>query len=92
MQYQGRLQRESGYGITPRENYHVNEEWISDKSRFVWDGIRVQRLDTPLKKIEAIDVGRRSIHDEGAGMLLEAFKEKTGKSPYSHLKELLICL
>ena len=30
----------------------------------------------PLKKIEAIDVGRRSIHDEGAGMLLEAFKEK----------------
>ena len=30
----------------------------------------------PLKKIEAIDVGRRSIHDEGAGMLLESFKEK----------------
>ena len=30
----------------------------------------------PLKRIEAIDVGRRSIHDEGAGMLLEAFKEK----------------
>ena len=30
----------------------------------------------PLKKIEAIDVGRRSINDEGAGMLLESFKEK----------------
>ena len=29
----------------------------------------------PLKKIEAIDVGRRTIHDEGAGILLEAFKE-----------------
>ena len=38
--------------ITPRENHFVNEEWISDKSRFVWDGIRVQRLDTPLKKID----------------------------------------
>ena len=38
--------------ITPRENHLVNEEWISDKSRFVWDGIRVQRLDTPLKKIQ----------------------------------------
>ncbi len=37
--------------ITPRENHFVNEEWISDKSRFVWDGIRIQRLDTPLKKI-----------------------------------------
>ena len=30
----------------------------------------------PLKKIEAIDIGRRTIHDEGAGILLEAFKEK----------------
>tara|TARA_B100000035_G_scaffold275973_1_gene253315 strand:- start:46 stop:525 length:480 start_codon:yes stop_codon:yes gene_type:complete len=30
----------------------------------------------PLKKIEAIDVGRRSIHDEGAEILTEAFKEK----------------
>ena len=38
--------------ITPRENHFINEEWISDKSRFVWDGIRVQRLDTPLKKID----------------------------------------
>ena len=30
----------------------------------------------PLKKIEAIDIGRRTIHDEGAGMIIEAFKEK----------------
>ena len=30
----------------------------------------------PLKKIEAIDIGRRTIHDEGASMLLEVFKEK----------------
>jgi NADH-quinone oxidoreductase subunit G len=25
----------------------VNEEWISDKTRFVWDGLRRQRLDKP---------------------------------------------
>ncbi|MEI4194684.1 NADH-quinone oxidoreductase subunit NuoG [Roseovarius sp. E0-M6] len=25
----------------------VNEEWISDKTRFVWDGLRRQRLDRP---------------------------------------------
>ncbi len=25
----------------------VNEEWISDKTRFVWDGLRRQRLDQP---------------------------------------------
>ena len=30
----------------------------------------------PLKKIEAIDIGRRTIHDEGAAKLLESFKEK----------------
>jgi NADH-quinone oxidoreductase subunit G len=31
----------------PRNNDGVNEEWISDKTRFVWDGLRRQRLDTP---------------------------------------------
>ena len=31
----------------PRVNEEVNEEWISDKTRFVWDGLRRQRLDTP---------------------------------------------
>ena len=30
----------------------------------------------PLKKIEAIDIGRRTIHDEGAETLLDAFQEK----------------
>ena len=30
----------------------------------------------PLKKIEAIDIGRRTVHDEGAEILREAFKDK----------------
>src|SRR3990170_1069716 len=33
--------------IMPRVNDQVNEEWISDKTRFVWDGLRSQRLDRP---------------------------------------------
>jgi NADH-quinone oxidoreductase subunit G len=33
--------------IMPRVNEQVNEEWISDKSRFIWDGLRTQRLDRP---------------------------------------------
>ncbi len=33
--------------ILPRNNDGVNEEWISDKTRFVWDGLRRQRLDKP---------------------------------------------
>jgi NADH-quinone oxidoreductase subunit G len=33
--------------MLPRNHDGVNEEWISDKTRFVWDGLRRQRLDTP---------------------------------------------
>jgi len=33
--------------ILPRVNDDVNEEWISDKTRHVIDGLRAQRLDQP---------------------------------------------
>jgi NADH-quinone oxidoreductase subunit G len=33
--------------ILPRNNDGVNEEWLSDKSRYAWDGLRRQRLDKP---------------------------------------------
>jgi NADH-quinone oxidoreductase subunit G len=33
--------------ILPRVNDDVNEEWISDKTRHVVDGLRTQRLDKP---------------------------------------------
>ena len=33
--------------ILPRNHDGVNEEWLSDKSRYVWDGLRRQRLDKP---------------------------------------------
>ncbi|NKB51339.1 MAG: NADH-quinone oxidoreductase subunit G [Rhizobiaceae bacterium] len=33
--------------IMPRINEAVNEEWISDKTRFIWDGLKTQRLDRP---------------------------------------------
>ncbi|MEO1701840.1 MAG: NADH-quinone oxidoreductase subunit NuoG [Pseudomonadota bacterium] len=36
--------------IMPRVNEDVNEEWISDKTRFIWDGLRTQRLDRPYVK------------------------------------------
>src|SRR5712692_2552541 len=31
----------------PRVNENINEEWISDKTRHVVDGLRMQRLDQP---------------------------------------------
>ncbi|MBN8532009.1 MAG: NADH-quinone oxidoreductase subunit G [Alphaproteobacteria bacterium] len=34
--------------ILPRLNEDVNEEWISDKTRFACDGLKLQRLDRPM--------------------------------------------
>ena len=36
--------------IQPRTNDDVNEEWISDKTRHAYDGLKYQRLTTPLIK------------------------------------------
>jgi NADH-quinone oxidoreductase subunit G len=33
--------------VLPRTNDDINEEWISDKTRFAYDGLKRQRLDTP---------------------------------------------
>jgi NADH-quinone oxidoreductase subunit G len=60
--------------ILPRVNEAVNEEWISDKTRHVVDGLRTQRLDRPY------------IRENGklrAASWLEAFEAiaaKTGRS------------
>ncbi|MDQ7072102.1 MAG: NADH-quinone oxidoreductase subunit NuoG [Rhodobacterales bacterium] len=38
--------------ILPRNHDGVNEEWITDKTRFVWDGLRRQRLDAPYVRVD----------------------------------------
>jgi NADH dehydrogenase (ubiquinone) Fe-S protein 1 len=34
--------------VQPRINDEINEEWINDKTRYAYDGLRFQRLTTPL--------------------------------------------
>lgn len=36
--------------ILPRLHEDVNEEWLTDKSRFSYDGLKAQRLDSPYVK------------------------------------------
>jgi len=36
--------------ILPRLNNNINEEWISDKTRYACDGLLKQRLDKPYKR------------------------------------------
>ncbi|MDJ0929704.1 NADH-quinone oxidoreductase subunit NuoG [Breoghania sp.] len=38
--------------ILPRLNEVVSEEWISDKTRFIFDGLKTQRLDRPYVKVD----------------------------------------
>jgi NADH-quinone oxidoreductase subunit G len=44
--------------VTPRANEDINEEWITDKVRFNYDGYYQQRIDTPYvrknSKLEAV--------------------------------------
>lgn len=37
--------------IVPRENEAVNEEWLDDKARFSYDGLKRQRLTAPMVKV-----------------------------------------
>ncbi len=39
--------------VLPRLNEEVNEEWISDKTRYACDGLQRQRLDTPYIRDES---------------------------------------
>lgn len=36
--------------ILPRVHEEINEEWISDKTRHAFDGLKRQRLTSPLKR------------------------------------------
>lgn len=60
--------------ILPRNHDGVNEEWISDKTRFVWDGLRRQRLDTPY--VRENGKLRKAGWDEALGVVAAAVKGK----------------
>ena len=40
--------------IVPVQNDSVNEEWISDKARFQYDGLKRQRLNVPLVRKDGV--------------------------------------
>ncbi len=43
--------------VTPRTNENINEEWISDKVRFNYDGYYQQRIDTPyIRKNQRLEI------------------------------------
>jgi NADH-quinone oxidoreductase subunit G len=63
--------------ILPRINDEVNEEWISDKTRHVVDGLRMQRLDVPY--IRENGTLRRSTWTEAFDAIAAKVKAATPK-------------
>ncbi len=59
--------------ILPRLNNDINEEWISDKTRYSCDGLLKQRLDVPyIKKNNKL---QKSTWDEAISILVEKIKK-----------------
>ncbi len=58
--------------ILPRLNNNINEEWISDKTRYACDGLLKQRIDTPyIKKDNKL---KKASWDEAINLICEKIK------------------
>ncbi|NOR61968.1 MAG: NADH-quinone oxidoreductase subunit G [Rhodobacteraceae bacterium] len=60
--------------IVPRNHDAVNEEWLSDKGRFIWDGLARQRLDTPYVRVNG--KLKKASWDEAFAAVATAMKGK----------------
>lgn len=76
--------------IIPRLNDDVNEEWINDKTRFACDGLKTQRLTTPLirRDNEFLPVSwEQALTEIGTAYQRIAPKENEFKAIAGHLVE-----
>ena len=60
--------------VLPRINEDINEEWISDKTRYACDGLKFQRLDSPLVKIN------NKLHKKSWNEVYKILKEKINET------------
>ncbi len=73
--------------ILPRLNENINEEWISDKTRYSCDGLLKQRLDVPYLKKENKLV--KSNWDEVINCLVKKFKDTNPSLIAGHIGDLV---
>ena len=73
--------------ILPRLNENINEEWISDKTRYSCDGLLKQRLDTPYIKKDNKLV--KSSWDEAIDIIIKKIKETKSSQIAGHLGDLV---
>ena len=73
--------------ILPRLNEDINEEWISDKTRYSCDGLLKQRLDTPYVKKNNKLV--KSSWDEALNVIIKKFNETEKSQIAGHIGDLV---
>tara|TARA_B100000575_G_scaffold291783_1_gene298489 strand:- start:787 stop:2415 length:1629 start_codon:yes stop_codon:yes gene_type:complete len=73
--------------ILPRLNNNINEEWISDKTRYSCDGLLKQRLDVPyIKKNNKLV---KSNWDEAIGTIVEKIKKLNPEEIGGHIGDMI---
>ncbi len=73
--------------VLPRLNEDINEEWISDKTRYSCDGLLKQRLDTPyIKKNNKLI---KSSWDEALDVIIKKFNETENSQIAGHMGDLV---
>ena len=73
--------------ILPRLNNDINEEWISDKTRYSCDGLLKQRLDVPyIKKDKKL---QKSTWDEAISLLVDKIKSTNPDEIGGHIGDMV---
>jgi NADH-quinone oxidoreductase subunit G len=73
--------------ILPILNNSINEEWISDKTRYACDGLLKQRLDVPyIKKNNKL---QKSTWDEAINLLVDKLKSAQANEIAGHIGDMI---
>ena len=73
--------------ILPRLNNQINEEWISDKTRYSCDGLLKQRLDVPyIKKNNKL---QKSTWDEALNLLVDKINSVQPNEIAGHIGDMI---
>ena len=73
--------------ILPRLNNEINEEWISDKTRYSCDGLLKQRLDTPyIKKNNKLE---KSSWEEAIALIVEKINSINPEEIGGHIGDMI---
>ena len=73
--------------ILPRLNNDINEEWISDKTRYSCDGLLKQRLDVPYIKINK--KLQKSSWDEAISLLVDKINSTNPEEIGGHIGDMV---